>query len=105
MSTVGFLTTIVTLGKAAWAAWTAQQNLKRNVAPQLECFLRPRPSNTVFDFVIINTGLGSAYNVWWKIDADEQDFKAHVLNPGMPLSKEVPFSVISPAPRFLWTVI
>ena len=46
--------------------------------------------------MIINTGSGSAYNVGWKIDADEQDFKAHVLNPGMPLSKEVPFSVIEP---------
>ena len=90
------MTTIVALGIAAWAAWTAQQTLKRNAAPQLECFLRPRPSNTVFDFVIINTGSGSAYNVGWKIDADEQDFKAHVLNPGMPLSKEVPFSVIEP---------
>ena len=90
------LTTIVALGIAAWAAWTAQQTLKRNATPQLECFLRPRPSNRVFDFVITNTGSGSAYNVGWKIDADEQDFKAHVLNPGMPLSKAVPFSVIEP---------
>ena len=95
-TSLGLLTAIVALGIAAWAAWTAQQTLKRNAAPQLECFLRPRPSNTVFDFVIINTGSGSAYNVGWKIDADEQDFKAHVLNPGMPLSKEVPFSVIEP---------
>ena len=91
------IATIVALVIAAWAAWTAQQTLKLNTAPpQLECFLRPRPSNTVFDFVIINTGSGSAYNVGWKIVADEQDFKAHVLNPGMPLSKEVPFSVIEP---------
>ena len=95
-TSLGLLSAIVALGIAAWAAWTAQQTLKRNAAPQLECFLRPRPSNTVFDFVIINTGSGSAYNVGWKIDADEQDFKAHVLNPGMPLSKEVPFSVIEP---------
>ena len=80
-TSLGLLTAIVALGIAAWAAWTAQQTLKRNAAPQLECFLRPRPSNTVFDFVIINTGSGSAYNVGWKIDADEQDFKAHVLNP------------------------
>ena len=92
----GFLTTMVALGIAAWAAWTAQQTLKRNATPQLECFLRPRPSNTVFDFVIINTGSGSAYNVGWKIDAEEQDFKAHVFNPGTPLSKEVPFSIIEP---------
>ena len=65
-TSLGLLTAIVAivaLGIAAWAAWTAQQTLKRNAAPQLECFLRPRPSNTVFDFVIINTGSGSAYNV------------------------------------------
>ena len=43
----GLLTAIVALGIAAWAAWTAQQTLKRNATPQLECFLRPRPSNTV----------------------------------------------------------
>ena len=61
-TSLGLLTAIVALGIAAWAAWTAQQTLKRNAAPQLECFLRPRPSNTVFDFVIINTGSGSAYN-------------------------------------------
>ena len=74
-TSLGLLTVIVTiaaLGIAAWAAWTAQQTLKHNAAPQLECFLRPRPSNTVFDFVIINAGSGSAYNVGWKIDADEQ---------------------------------
>ena len=56
----------------------------------------PTPIKYGFDFVITNTGSGSAYNVGWKIDADEQDFKAHVFNPGMPLSKAVPFSVIEP---------
>ena len=95
LSLLAYIPTIVALVIAAWAAWTAQQNLKLNAAPQLECFLRPRPSNTVFDFVIMNTGSGSAYNVGWKINADEQDFKAHVFNR-MQLSKEVPFSVIEP---------
>ena len=91
------IVTLVALGIAAWVGWIAQQTLNRNATPpQVECFLRPRPSNTVFDFVITNTGPGSAYNVGWKIDADEQDFKAHVFNPGIPLSKKVPFSVIEP---------
>ena len=90
------VTSVFALGIAAWAAWTAQQTLKRNATPQIECFLCPRPSSSVFDFVIMNTGSGSAYNVGWKIDADEQDFKAHTFDPGTPLSKEVPFSVIEP---------
>ena len=55
----------------------AGQTLTRSVIPQIECYLRTRPSSHVFDFVIANFGLGSAYRVSFSIDADEEDFAAH----------------------------
>ena len=36
----------------------ASQTLTRSVIPQIECYLRARPSSHVFDFVIANFGLG-----------------------------------------------
>ena len=84
----------VTLLVAVWATWTARRSLKVAVSPQIECFLRQQPASPVLDFVIQNTGAGNAYNVGWKIEADEHDFKSHVGAAGPPLEKAVPFSVI-----------
>ena len=83
-----------TLAVAVWATWTARRSLKVAVSPQIECFLRPQQASPLVDFVIQNTGAGNAYNVGWKIEADEHDFKSHVGDIGPPLEKAVPFSVV-----------
>ena len=84
----------VTLMVAVWATWTARRSLKVAVSPQIECFLRQQQASPLVDFVIQNTGVGNAYNVGWKIEADEHDFKSHVGAIGPPLEKAVPFSVV-----------
>ena len=59
--------------------WT-RQALVASVRPQIECYLRPssvRPD--VCDFVLANEGLGSARNVSYRLDYDEQDFRDHTV--------------------------
>ena len=73
----------------------AGQTLTRSVIPQIECYLRARPSSHVFDFVIANFGLGSAYHVSFSLDADEEDFAAH--NVIMKQRRtDTPFSIVEP---------
>ena len=73
----------------------AGQTLTRSVIPQIECYLRARPSSHVFDFVIANFGLGSAYRVSFSLDADEEDFAAH--NVIMKQRRtDTPFSIVEP---------
>lgn len=74
--------------------WTGR-TLTRNVTPQIECYLRVRESSQVFDFVVANYGLGSAYRVGFQLNVDEEDFDAH--NVAMKQrSTDIPFSVIEP---------
>ena len=73
----------------------AGQTLTSSVIPQIECYLRARPSSHVFDFVIANFGLGSAYRVSFSLDADEEDFAAH--NVIMKQRRtDTPFSIVEP---------
>ena len=77
-----------------WAART----LTRSVTPQIECYLRVRESSQVFDFVIANFGLGSAYRVGFQLEVDEEDFDAH--NVAMKQrATDIPFSVVEPSGR------
>lgn len=73
--------------------WT-QRAVVGSVVPQIECYLRPLASNPgICEFVIANTGLGSAKNVSYRFECDEEDFKAH----SVWLTKRVtdpPFQVI-----------
>ena len=74
--------------------WTSR-TLTRSVTPQIECFLRVRESNQVFDFVIANFGLGSAYRVGFQLDVDEEDFEAHSVSMKQRAA-DIPFSIIEP---------
>lgn len=57
--------------------WT-KRAVVGSVVPQIECYLRPLASSPVVcEFVVANTGLGSAKNLSYRFDCDEQDFKAH----------------------------
>ena len=77
--------------------WVAR-TLTRSVTPQIECYLRVRESSQVFDFVIANFGLGSAYRVGFQLDVDEEDFDAH--NVAMKQrATDIPFSVVEPSGR------
>ena len=73
----------------------AGQTLTRSVTPQIECYLRVRQSSQVFDFVIANFGLGSAYRVGFRLDVDEEDFDAHnvILKQR---ATDIPFSLVEP---------
>ena len=71
------------------------RTLVRSVTPQVECFLRPRPSSQIFELVIANYGLGSAYNVSLNLEADEDDFTAHRVSIEW-LPTEMPFGIIEP---------
>ena len=73
----------------------ASQTLTRSVTPQIECYLRVRQSSQVFDFVIANFGLGSAYRVGFKLDVDEEDFDAHNVTMKQRAT-DIPFSVVEP---------
>ena len=74
--------------------WTGR-TLTRNVTPQIECYLRVRKSSQVFDFVVANYGLGSAYHVGFQLNVDEEDFDTH--NVAMKQrATDIPFSVIEP---------
>ena len=45
--------------------------------PQMECYLRPQASSPVVcELVIANTGFGSAKNVSYRLEHDEENFKA-----------------------------
>ena len=74
--------------------WTGR-TLTRSVTPQIECFLRVRESSQVFDFVIANFGLGSAYRVGFKLDVDEEDFDSHNVTMEQR-EAAIPFSVVEP---------
>jgi len=73
----------------------ASHTVTRSVTPQIECYLRTRQSSPVFDFVIANFGLGSAYRVGFRLDVDEEDFDAHNV-----IMKQrgttTPFAIIEP---------
>lgn len=73
----------------------ASRTLVRSVTPQVECFLRPRPSSQKFELVIANYGLGSAYNVSLNLEVDEDDFDAHSVATNWRTT-EVPFGIIEP---------
>ena len=66
------LVAIVTLVVLWFALRLASRTLTRSVIPQIECYLRARPSSHMLDFVIANFGLGSAYHVGFSLDADEE---------------------------------
>ena len=74
--------------------WTGR-TLTRSVTPQIECYLRVRQSSQVFDFVIANFGLGSAYRVGFQLDVDEEDFDAHSVIMKQRAT-DIPFSVVEP---------
>ena len=74
--------------------WTGR-TLTRSVTPQIECYLRVRQSSQVFDLVIANFGLGSAYRVGFQLDVDEEDFDAHSVIMKQRAT-EIPFSVVEP---------
>ncbi|MXX71873.1 MAG: hypothetical protein F4205_08400 [Gemmatimonadetes bacterium] len=74
--------------------WTGR-TLTRSVTPQIECFLRVRESSQVFDLVIANFGLGTAYRVSFQLDVDEDDFDAHRVIMTQRAA-DIPFSVIEP---------
>ena len=71
------LVAILTLAVLLFTLRRVSLTLTRSVTPQIECYLRVRQSGQVFDFVIANFGLGSAYRVSFSLDADEEDFAAH----------------------------
>ena len=89
------LVAIVAVVVLLFALRRASQTLTRSVIPQIECYLRARPSSHVFDFVIANFGLGSAYRVSFSLDADGEDFAAH--NVIMKQRRtDTPFSIVEP---------
>ena len=86
-----FATLVVLVFTLRWSART----LKRSVTPQIECYLRVRQSSQVFDFVIANFGLGSAYRVGFRLHVDEKDFDAHSVIMKQRAT-DIPFSVVEP---------
>ena len=92
LSVLAALSTLVVL---LFTLRRAGQTLTRSVTPQIECYLRARQSSQVFDFVIANFGLGSAYCVGFKLDADEDDFDAHKVIMKQR-GTDTPFSIIEP---------
>lgn len=74
--------------------WSAR-TLTRSVTPQIDCYLRLRQSSQVFDLVIANFGLGSAYRVGFRLDVDEADFNAHNVIMKQRAT-DIPFSLVEP---------
>ena len=89
------LVAIVTLAVLLFTLRRASLTLTRSVTPQIECYLRVRQSSQVFDFVIANFGLGSAYRVSFSLDADEEDFAAHNVIMKQR-GTDTPFSIVEP---------
>ena len=87
---------LTTLGVLLLGVWIANRTLVRSVAPQIECFLRPRPASQEFELVLANYGMGSAYNVSLILEADEADFQAHEVLISTT-STELPFSTLEPS--------
>lgn len=73
----------------------ANRSLLRSVTPQVECFLRPLQNSPIYEFVIANYGLGSAYNLSLKLEVDEEDFNVHQVIMTRRAT-EMPFSIIEP---------
>ena len=73
----GSILQLATLLVLLLGVWIANRTLMRSVAPQVECFLRPRPASQEFELVLANYGMGSAYKVSLSLEADEADFEAH----------------------------
>ena len=89
------LSILVALATLVFTLRWAGRTLTRSVTPQIECYLRVRESSQVFDFVVANFGLGSAYRVGFKLDVDEEDFDAH--NVAMKQrATDIPFPVVEP---------
>ena len=86
---------LLTLGVLWFTLRKAGLTLTRSVKPQIECYLRIRPSSQVFDFVIANFGLGSAYQVTFRLQVDEEDFATHDVIMEQR-GTDFPFSVIEP---------
>ncbi len=73
----------------------ASRSLTRTQRPQIECFLRFPSSSYTVDLVLANFGMGSAYRVSFRLDADETDFVAHKVF--MQHRRSVaPFPVLEP---------
>ena len=89
------LLAVVAVITALWAGRTAYRTLVGSISPTIYCYLRPRPSSHVFDFVIANHGRGVAYNVTFAIEADEVDFKTHSVMMNVRKSP-VPFPALEP---------
>ena len=89
------LVAILTLAVLLFTLRRASLTLTRSVAPQIECYLRVRQSSQVFDFVIANFGLGSAYRVSFSLDVDEEDFAAHNVIMKQR-GTHTPFSIVEP---------
>ncbi len=92
------LSILVALATLVFTLRWAARTLTRSVTPQIECYLRVRESSQVFDFVIANFGLGSAYRVGFQLEVDEEDFDAH--NVAMKQrATDIPFPVVEPSGR------
>ncbi len=89
------LVAILTLAVLLFTLRRVSLTLTRSITPQIECYLRVRQSGQVFDFVIANFGLGSAYRVSFSLDADEEDFAAHNVMMKQR-GTDTPFSVVEP---------
>lgn len=90
------LVALATLVVLLFTLRRASQTLTRSITPQIECYLRVRDSSQVFDFVIANFGLGSAYRVGFQLDVDEEDFEAHDVTMKQRAT-DIPFPVVEPA--------
>ncbi len=89
------LSILVALATLVFTLRWAGRTLTRSVTPQIECYLRVRESSQVFDFVVANFGLGSAYRVGFQLNVDEEDFEVH--NVAMKQrATDIPFSVVEP---------
>jgi len=79
--------------------WSTLRWTKRavigNTIPQIECYLRPKPDSnkSVCQFVIANVGMGSAENVSYRLEYDEEDFKAHSVRM-LKRNTDSPFQVL-----------
>ena len=94
------LVAILALAVLLFTLRLATLTLTRSVTPQIECYLRAHQSSHVFDFVIANFGLGSAYHVGFSLDADEEDFAAH--NVIMKQRRtDTPFSIVEPGGQII----
>lgn len=89
---VALVTLLVLIFTLRWS----NRAVTRGVRPQIDCFLRVRPSSHVFDFVIANSGMGSAYGVGFRLDIDEEDFAAHGVYMKQRRT-ETPFPLIEPS--------